>query len=377
MRKIEYTIREIKTIANIVYLDLVPGNPKKRMKFRPGQYGLLSFFNGNVLSQERPFSFASSPTNEGSLQFGFKIFGQFTADFAELKKGESVFVRGPYGSFIFDERKLKDAVFMAAGIGITPFISALDYATEKKLPNKITLIFSNKSIKETPFFNKIRNLEKINKNFASFFAFSNESGNLSNEYIKGRVNEEVLSNIVKGVINRKTFFICGPVSYTNSVTEILEKLMVDDKKIITEEFSLAPKSFFEKGSLAFPITASASAALSLVIVYSIYAQANLNVSANTNIAPVTATTNDQPIFTQQTPSQKNTVQTANAQPLTPVRTPQTISTTASTPVVKTTTIKKVSRTTKPANSTPTVPKPTPKPVYTPPPVYYTPRTTVS
>jgi predicted ferric reductase len=51
--------------------------------------------------------------------------GKFTRALTQIKKGDSVYVRGPFGGFTFDESSTQPAIFMAGGIGITPFISII------------------------------------------------------------------------------------------------------------------------------------------------------------------------------------------------------------------------------------------------------------
>ncbi|MFA6521317.1 MAG: FAD-dependent oxidoreductase [Candidatus Gracilibacteria bacterium] len=366
MKKTEYTIGESK-IANgkVVYLTLIPKNKKDSIYFRPGQYALLSFLRGSTLSQERPFSFASSPENEDHLQFGFKIFGQFTGEFAGLKKGDSVFVRGPYGAFIFDEKKNKDVVFLAAGIGITPFMSAFHYATRKELSNKLTLIFSNRTIPEISFYEEIKNIETHNKNFKAIFAITNSGDDLPKGFVAGRINEGMILDNARDNLYGKVFFICGPQPFTDAAIFILKRLGVKEKNIRTEGFTLSPKSFFEKGSWAFPAIASASALLMLVGLYSInQTETNKAIAKaekiNTNITERLGqiTTLDQKIIDRKNALLKE--QAANT---------KTVVKRVSVPI--TTVI--------PPQKTPVVTKPTPTPtvpVYVPP-KPTTPRTTVS
>ncbi|MFA6024097.1 MAG: FAD-dependent oxidoreductase [Candidatus Gracilibacteria bacterium] len=271
MKKIEFQIDSIQPIgANVVHIKLVPRNPAQRIFYRPGQYGLISFFNGDSVSKERPFSFLSSPLEDGTLEFGFKVFGEFTSQFADLKKGDRVFVRGPFGSFTFDENKYSDTLFLSAGIGITPFVSIFRYASAKKLPNKLRLLYSNKASKETPFYAELKALEATNPNLKTDFYVTSKDEIAPQGFTAGRINQEEITKAISGDISGKTFFICGPQLFHDSMVDILRAMGVKERNIKTEGFTLSPRSFFERGTWAFPMVAGASAVVILASLYAVY-----------------------------------------------------------------------------------------------------------
>ncbi len=368
MRKIEFLIDSITPLGgNVTHLKLVPKNPAQKISYRAGQYGLVSFFNGDSLSQERPFSFLSSPLEDGTLEFGFKVFGEFTSLFARLQKGNSVFVRGPFGSFVFDENKYSDTVFLSAGIGITPFISILRYATAKKLPNKLQLLYSNKTSQETPFYTELKTLEAINPNLKTSFYVTSKDELVPQGFTAGRISQEEISKAINGDITGKTFFICGPQLFHDSMVDVLRTMGVKEKNIKTEGFTLSPRSFFEKGTWAFPMVAGASAVVMMASLYTVYDyETSKQLAYQASQALSQAQVEDMLSTNQDIIDNKNALlneQKANTQVIY-TSTPQTTTTTATTPP--------------PVVSTPVVTPPvtTPPPVVTPP-VVTPPRTTVS
>lgn len=374
MKRIEYLIQESKFICgNVVYLKLVAKDSQKAIVFNPGQYGLVSFLRKNILTKERPFSFLSSPTEGSVLHFGFKIFGEFTSEFAQLKKGDSVFVRGPYGSFVFDEKKHGDSVFLAAGIGITPFISIFRYATAKKLPNNLSLLFSNRTFEDIAFYDEIKNLEKLNPNFKARFALTNSLKIDGEEFIIGRMNEEIIRKNIDGDFHKKTFFICGPQLFSNSMINILKSLGVKDQNIKIEGFSLAPSSFFERGTWTFPAVASASALLILVGLYSITQMETdkLLLNETTKQTAYEEKINQMNLLNQQITDHANKLieEQKNNTTTEQVLVPRNVQTTTQTSTPENSVVVTPTPTVVTPTPTPT-PKPTPKPTPTP-------RTTVS
>ena len=57
------------------------------------------------------------------------------------------------------------AVFLAGGIGITPFISIVRQADHDRLPHKLYLFYSNRRPEDTAFLEALQTLEKSNPNF--------------------------------------------------------------------------------------------------------------------------------------------------------------------------------------------------------------------
>jgi ferredoxin-NADP reductase len=396
MKRIEYLIEESTTVLNnTICLNLVPKNKNEVVKFRSGQYGLISFLHGNVLSPERPFSFASSMLHTESLQFGFRVAGKFTDEMAKLVKGDSVFVRGPYGAFIYDEKKHTDTVFLAAGIGITPFLSSIRSASEKSLANKMTLIYSNNFANEIPFADDLRELERMNKNFSAYYLVTKgEVDAKAKEFIQGRISKSVLSNVLGADLARKTFFICGPEQFTIATIGYLKELGVHEKQIKTEGFSQIPISFFEKGTSIFPLVAGTSALLMFATFFSIYQLETVKALSKAKDAEAYSqqVVNEQQVLLEQQASQelerikqeqkaKLAQDLLTSQQLVNEQNAQkaAVKPTTSKPKVvrKVITAPKTTTPSKPATTTPVTPTPVvkaPKPVVTPP-VYTPPKTT--
>jgi predicted ferric reductase len=151
MKAEKYKIYNIsKNPGEVVVVDVAKSDGGPVFDFQPGQYAMLMIFDRDgKLMEEHPFSIASSPNQKRSLQFGIKMMGRFTGRLAELKKDDEIYILGPFGNFIFDPEKHKDAVFIAGG-GITPFMSNFRYAFDN-LQNKLTLLCSARTI-EHPVF---------------------------------------------------------------------------------------------------------------------------------------------------------------------------------------------------------------------------------
>jgi len=121
----------------------------QRMPYRPGQYMEWTLAHQGVDSRgiRRYFTLASSPT-ERELRLGVKFYengSSFKKKLLDMREGERIVATGLAGDFVLPKDKNKKLVFMAGGIGITPFRSQIQYLMDKKEARPIILLYSNKA----------------------------------------------------------------------------------------------------------------------------------------------------------------------------------------------------------------------------------------
>lgn len=206
--------------------------------FIPGQYAAISFYNGFRSSAVRCFSIASSPTDEGVLEFGMRTAGKYTKAISRVAIGSKVKIRGPFGGFIFNKVRDQEAVFLAGGIGITPFISMLRYLTAINATNKITLIYSCRNQDDIPYLEELKELSAKNPNIHIVFTIFEGSVEklYGSETFIGRVTSEVINHAVNGRFDSHAFYICGPPPFMKASTQILRDNGTPESRILTEAF---------------------------------------------------------------------------------------------------------------------------------------------
>lgn len=114
--------------------------------FLAGQWVYLHLLDAQGESVARgAFSIASAPVEGGGeLSFGIKIYGRLTQTFSELQEGDFIGVQGPFGVFIAPKEPVP-LVFLAAGIGITPFRSLIREALAQPHGSPLVLIWISKA----------------------------------------------------------------------------------------------------------------------------------------------------------------------------------------------------------------------------------------
>ena len=110
--------------------------PNKKLIFKPGQYLGLILGNGDQDGKDRRryFSIASSPT-EADIRIGIKFHfkpNSLTQSMLSLKSGHKLEVSQLAGDFVLSKNKNKKLVFIAGGIGVTPFRSMIKYLLDTK-----------------------------------------------------------------------------------------------------------------------------------------------------------------------------------------------------------------------------------------------------
>ncbi|MCK8521806.1 ferredoxin reductase family protein [Aquimarina sp. D1M17] len=220
-KKLKYSLSSVKNFANDV-VELTFSPKEKSLDFEAGQFAFLSipgFGNG----ESHPFTI-SNDSSENDLRFTIKSLGDYTANIqSALAIGTEAKIQGPYGLFDFKKATHKEQIWLAGGIGITPFLSFLRVVPRDY---KITLIWSVGSVKEANYKDEIESLtaEKDNVDFVVWN--SDDKGHFS---IGKKYN-------VMDVVN-KSFYVCGPETMRESYIKQLREKGVLMKEIHYEEFS--------------------------------------------------------------------------------------------------------------------------------------------
>jgi ferredoxin-NADP reductase len=268
MKEHKYYIKSVRQPTNdLLIVELADRRGRPVFEFTPGQYVMIRYRNKQgKMEQKHTFSIASSPTEKHIIRLGIRIIGPFTQGLLGLEVGDEILVHGPFGDFTFNEDKYLDLVMIAGGIGITPFYSTLKYAADHGLPNKLSLIYSARTIQGTAFFNEIRQLEMDNHNLRAMFSVTDEKIVPG----KGLVGEKITASIMKefiGPVQGKTFFICGPQKFMEAMKANLYGIGVDKSQIETEDFSMFTDNNFWLKTRNLSYATGVSAAMFILSFY--------------------------------------------------------------------------------------------------------------
>lgn len=192
--------------------------------FNSGQATDLSINTPELKDQLRPFTFTS--VNEASyLEFTIKIYTAhhgITERLAKIEAGDELIVHDVFGTISFKGPGL----FIAAGAGITPFISIL---RELKLQNMLkdnSLLFANRTVDDIILKDELKEL--LGNDYHDILENPGD-GSTSGRFI----DRELLAENIND--RYKYYYICGPDKFTSSIVDNLQELGIDRAKIVIEE----------------------------------------------------------------------------------------------------------------------------------------------
>jgi predicted ferric reductase len=224
--KYEYKISKIIDRGEISDIFMKP--QKKPMQFTPGQFAFIRFKGENIPPELHPFSLSSAP-EDPELRISIKKLGDFTKNLnSNLDSTVSATLYGPHGEFGHKSlQSKKPEVWIAGGIGVTPFLSMLRHYSFKNDNKEISLIYSAKSANEFIYQDEI---DSLAKNLTSLKITYYNSGT------DGKINGEKIKNIV-GSLHDKKIFMCGPKTMMDSLANSFLTQKIHPRNIIFEDFS--------------------------------------------------------------------------------------------------------------------------------------------
>jgi ferredoxin-NADP reductase len=184
----------------------------------------------------RTFSILSPPfANE--LVFATRMRGTaFKRSLMEMPPGTEVTIAPAMGSFTLHEDFSKPAVFLAGGIGITPFLSILRQADNDRLKQEFYLFYSNRRPEDASFLEILQTLAKTNRYFSLTGTMTNMSA--SRREWRGetcRIDSMLLSKYLPR-LHGPLYYVAGPPSLVSAMRQTLTESGVHQNDVRTEQF---------------------------------------------------------------------------------------------------------------------------------------------
>jgi ferredoxin-NADP reductase len=209
-------------------------------EFRAGQSIDLTLLNPAETDAEgntRAFSIASAPSDP-QLTIATRMRDTaFKRTLAAMPLGGEVKIDGPGGSFTLLNNAARKIVFLAGGIGITPFLSMIRHASLNKLPHQLYLFYSNRRPEDAPFVTELQALTQKNPNF-HFVPTMTEMEKSKDRWDgeRGFISREMLAKHLPDLAE-SVFYVAGPPAMVAAMRQMLVAAQVDEDDIRTEEFA--------------------------------------------------------------------------------------------------------------------------------------------
>ena len=151
--------------------------------------------------------------------------------------GGQLKIDGPLGSFTLHSNAARPAVFLAGGIGITPFRSMIVHATREGLTHRVLLFYSNRRPEDSAFLQELQEIGSDNKNCQIICVMTKmKKSKLPWTGETGYIDKAMLARFVPDVA-APIYYIAGPPSLVTAMKGTLSAAGVNEDDIRSEDFA--------------------------------------------------------------------------------------------------------------------------------------------
>jgi ferredoxin-NADP reductase len=207
--------------------------------FKPGQaidLVLAATPGGEAQAVRHTFSLASAPF-ENELEIATRMRDSpYKRALASLPVGAAAALEGPFGSLTLHKDTQRAAIFIAGGIGITPFLSMLRQAAHDRRRQPLALLYSNRRPEDAAFLDELHRLERENDRFrlvATMTAL--EKSTLPWQGAVRMIDAELVEAAARG-LPAPVYYVAGPPGMVEGVRKTLNLAGIEDDDIRSEEF---------------------------------------------------------------------------------------------------------------------------------------------
>jgi predicted ferric reductase len=225
----QYSITDVKQSDENTILTLSPKG-KKYLKHQAGQFAFLTLDRAG-LNEPHPYTISSGPRENQSIEFTIKSLGDFTHALKLSNNKESLinttaYVKGPYGLFK-RPRDGKTSVWIAGGIGITPFKAWADTLESEEMESHLFYCINQRDQAV-----HLSDLEKLAQDLPSFHLHIIDSDS------QPRISTEQILEVVGKPASELKAFFCGPKSMRMALSQGLRERGLHSANFHYEEFEI-------------------------------------------------------------------------------------------------------------------------------------------
>ena len=203
-----------------------------KFNFKPGQFIFIRFPLFEGYKELFPFSLSTDPS-QNTIRVSIKQSGDYTTQkIPRLREGDVAIIMGPYGTF--GDRYMRhdrDMIWIAGGIGITPFLSLVKHESVHPSGRKILLVWVIKNEFDAFHDQELMAEMKRNPQFIYVHWFSDKQGRITTRDVLEHVGGEK-------ELKSRLIFMCGPPGLMYSLCKGFHKMKISYRHIIFEDFNM-------------------------------------------------------------------------------------------------------------------------------------------
>ncbi len=186
---------------------------------------------------QRTFTLASAPYEPDLMVVTRQRDTAFKRVFKNMKPGAQIRFDGPFGSMTLHRKTARPAVFLAGGIGITPFRSILFQAIRDNTGHRMYLFYSNRLPADAAFLDELQALAREQPGFnlvATMTGLDKSKESWSGE--RGHIDPAMLKRYVPD-LTVPIYYIAGPPAMVGAMKEVLSQAGADGDDVRSEDFA--------------------------------------------------------------------------------------------------------------------------------------------
>lgn len=182
------------------------------------------------------FSLVSAPFQDDLVVATRMRDSAFKRALGALPLGARVTLDGAAGSLTLSSKSSRPAVFLAGGIGITPFMSMLQQAAHEQSPRRLVLLYSNRRPEDAAFLDELTQLAQRNPNFRLIATMTQMSASQQPWGGETGLIDDAKIKLASTGLAEPIHYLAGPPAMVEALRETLDDAGIDEDDIRSEEF---------------------------------------------------------------------------------------------------------------------------------------------
>lgn len=212
--------------------------PERKPSFVAGQYAewTLPHAHTDARGNRRTFTIASSPTRD-EMHIGIKVYepsSSFKKALLQMQPGDSIMAGQFAGGFVLPKDQSRKLVFIAGGIGITPFMSMLTYMADTRQQRDVVLFYLVSSTDDIGYSDLLSRFAELGVHVVTILGAQQIPASWTGR--TGFLTPDVLAAEAPD-FQERTFYISGPNRMVEHYHDMLRRHHIAARHIVTDYFS--------------------------------------------------------------------------------------------------------------------------------------------